>query len=116
MQGPFGCSRCRWSKGGCLSCNPAKTERWLARQAAAAAAAEEAAAAAAAAAKAPAPEEPAWEALAESEAVVPTAGSEEDAAGMEVDEEGGAEGDAEDWEMSPDDMELLAAAFEDMHS
>ena len=54
--------------GGCLSCNPAKTERWLAKQAAAAAAQE--AVAATATPAAPPPEEPVWEALAEPEAVV----------------------------------------------
>ena len=57
-----------------------------------------------------------WEALAEPEAVVPAppnteAGQEE---GEEEEEE--AEPDQEEWEMLPEDVELLAATFEDLQS
>ena len=30
--GDYGCTRCRWSKTGCLTCNPEKMLRWAERQ------------------------------------------------------------------------------------
>ena len=119
-QDPFGCSRCRWSTGSCLSCNPVKTERSLARQVAAAAtAAEELATAAAAAGQAPPLEEPGWEAVEEPQAVLhpPPGTVPSDDVGMEVDEQGGEEEpDPDDWEMVPEDVELMAAAFAELHN
>ena len=76
--------------------------------------AQEAAAEAAKAAEAAMPEKPAWEAVAEPEAVLEAMDEEipEEDADLQDDQDTGI--DLEEWEVHENDMEMLMAAFEDL--
>ena len=96
----FGCSRCRFSSTGCLSCNPEKTAKWLAKKETA-----EAAEAASAAEGTSSKAEAHWEEVEEAEACF-----EEVQEGM-IDPELEQSFQDEDGELEPEAKELLEAAF-----